>query len=87
MITANFALQLDKATNTELVQDLLDKCEKISLENTIELARTLGMKLSVVAYDDDDSQNNHVPVDSEIFRLCWERCGKPTTFDEIKETR
>ena len=85
MITANFALQLDEASKSELVQDFLHKCEKITLESMIELARTLGMKVSVVAYDDGDPHNNHGPVDSEIFLRCWEKCGKPTTFFDVKE--
>ena len=46
----------------------------------IEYAKALGMKVSVVAYEDDDPENKKGPIDSEIFRICWEQLGKPRDF-------
>ncbi len=52
----------------------------ISLKKMIEYANALGMKVSVVAYEDNDAENKKGPVDSEIFKICWEKCGKPRDF-------
>jgi transcriptional regulator with XRE-family HTH domain len=58
----------------------------ISLGKMIEYARVLGMKVSVVAYEDDDPENKKGPIDSEIFKICWERAGRPRDFWDIQET-
>ena len=62
------------------VSQLLNHPGNISLAKMIEYASTLGLKVSVVAYEDDDPENKKGPIDSEIFQFCWERCGKPHDF-------
>lgn len=59
----------------------------ISLGKMIEYAKALGMKVSVVAYEDDDPENKKGPIDSEIFKICWEKSGKPRDFWNLQETR
>jgi transcriptional regulator with XRE-family HTH domain len=56
----------------------------ISLAKMIEYAKAVGMKVSVVAYEDDDPENEKGPVDAEIFRMCWEQLGKPRDFWAIQ---
>lgn len=52
----------------------------LTLRKIIEYARSLGKKVSIVCYDDDDLENQSGPVNSQIFTACWERAGKPTDF-------
>jgi len=52
----------------------------VKLGKMIEYAKALGMKVSVVAYEDDDPENKKGPIDAEIFRICWEQLGKPRDF-------
>ena len=44
----------------------------------------LGVKVSVVAYDDADPNNNNGPINSEIFAQCWQNCGKPSDFFSLQ---
>ena len=52
----------------------------VKLGKMIEYARALGMKVSIVAYEDDDPENKKGPIDADIFRICWEQLGKPRDF-------
>jgi transcriptional regulator with XRE-family HTH domain len=62
------------------VSQLINHPGNISLAKMIEYAKALGMKVSIVAYEDNDPENKKGPIDSEIFRLCWENSGKPRDF-------
>lgn len=57
----------------------------MGLNSMVGWARMLGRKVAVVLYDDDDPRNANGPVHSEVFRLCWERMGKPIEVCEIEE--
>ncbi len=67
----------------EHVSRLINHPGNTSLTTMIKSARALGMKVSVVAYEDNDPKNTKGPIDSEIFRICWEKCGKPHDFWEL----
>src|SRR4030042_3955780 len=70
------------------VSQLLNHPGNFKLENIIKYARALGMKVSVIAYDDNDPQNTRGPINSEIFKMCWEQSGKPRdfwAFDDINK--
>jgi len=62
------------------VSQLINHPGNFSLGKMIEYAKALGMKVSVVAYEDNDPKNTKGPIDSEIFRICWEQLGKPRDF-------
>jgi hypothetical protein len=51
----------------------------------VEFARALGMKVSIVAYDDHDPDNNNGPIVSEIFSHCWEKldCPRDLSFTAV----
>jgi len=71
------------------VSQVLNHPGNISLAVFAKYARALGMKMSVVAYDDNDLLNKKGPINSEIFETCWQECGKPRdfwAFQEIKES-
>lgn len=103
-IMADFIAQLEKKMESENIsQDELAKRLKItkgrvsqvlnhpgniSLTIFAKYARALGMKMSIIAYEDDDPQNKRGPINSEIFKVCWENSGKPRdfwAFQEVKE--
>jgi len=56
-----------------------------TLTKLIEYARALGMKVAVIAYDDNDPKNERGPINSEIFTNCWHQAGKPIDFWEMSE--
>ena len=45
----------------------------------------LEMKVAVVAYHDDDALNSRGPINAEIFRLCWQKAGKPADLWEYRD--
>jgi len=57
----------------------------LSLKTIIRYARALGMKVTIVAYDDGDPDNQRGPINSDIFRACWENSGQPADFWSVQE--
>lgn len=66
------------------VSQWINRPGNISLRKMIEYARALGMKVSVVAYEDGDPKNKKGPIDADIFRICWEQLGKPRDFWDLQ---
>jgi predicted transcriptional regulator len=95
-IGADFIAQLEEKMETEgisqdklagllgvskgRVSQLLNSPGNITLKNIVKFTRTLSMKVAVVAYDDNDPENKNGPVNSEMFKICWENSGKPRDF-------
>jgi transcriptional regulator with XRE-family HTH domain len=69
------------------ISQILNNPGNLTLRTIIELVRALGLKISIVAYDDDDPKNVNGPVDAEIFEQCWIKCGKPTDFHALKDNK
>ncbi|MCX5771675.1 MAG: helix-turn-helix transcriptional regulator [Candidatus Hydrogenedentes bacterium] len=67
------------------VSQILNNRDNMTLRSMIKYARALGLKLSVVAYDDGDADNNKGPIPAEIFRTCWEKQGKPVVFWDLEK--
>ena len=65
------------------VSQIFSNPGNITLKQVIRYARALGLKVALVAYGDNDSKNERGPVNSEIFRLCWENAGAPTDFRQL----
>jgi predicted XRE-type DNA-binding protein len=100
-IAADFIAQLqNKMEATNILQDdlakrlgvtkgrvsqLINHPGNFSLRKMIEYAKALGMKVSVVAYDDNDTENKMGPIDSEIFKTCWEQLGRPRDFWTLQD--
>jgi len=100
-IAADFVAQLeDKMESLSISQDelarklgvtkgrvsqILNNPGNITLGKVVEYARTLKMKVSIVAYEDDDPNNERGPINSAVFNICWERYGKPQDFWALEE--
>ena len=101
-ITFDFITQLEKKmeslplTQLELaeklkvsegrVSQILNNPSNLTLKSIIKYARALGMKVAVVAYEDNDPDNERGLVNSEIFSICWEKQGAPADFFSLEET-
>jgi transcriptional regulator with XRE-family HTH domain len=60
----------------------------LSLDTIVKLARTVGMKVSIVPYvDPDDPNNERGPIGSDIFRWCWEHADRPVDAWDIREIK
>ena len=62
----------------EYVRSLFANSENLTIEGAVSLCRAIGCKVSLVPYDDGDSENVQGPVFADVFSRCWERFGKPT---------
>jgi transcriptional regulator with XRE-family HTH domain len=98
-IASDFIMQLEKRLELQPMsqKELADKLNvtigrvsqvfnnpgNLTLRNFVQYSRALGMKVAVVAYDDDDLQNQSGPVNSDIFTKCWERAGRPHDFFDL----
>ena len=68
------------------VSQILNNPQNLTLKTVVAYARALGIKVSLVAYDDNDPLNERGPVNSEIFSVCWENAGKPSDFWSLQES-
>lgn len=101
-ISSDFILQIEKKMEEERVNQsnlaetlgvtdgrvsqVLRNPGNLTLRKMVEYARSLGMKISVVAYEDNDPENDNGPINSEIFNACWTKAGKPTDFFALRES-
>jgi transcriptional regulator with XRE-family HTH domain len=67
------------------VSQILNNPGNITLSKIVKYARTLGLKVSIVAYEDNDPNNEKGPINSEVFSICWEKSGKPRDFWAFQE--
>lgn len=72
---AKFAdrLSISKSRVSQIINDP----GNLTLGSMIKWGQALGLKISIVAYDDDDAANEKGPIHAEIFQKCWNICGKP----------
>lgn len=63
------------------ISQILNNPGNLTLKMAVAYARALEMKVSVVAYDDNDPRNEKGPISSEIFAICWENQKQPRDFE------
>jgi transcriptional regulator with XRE-family HTH domain len=81
---SDLAAKLNKTTGR--VSQVLNDPGNLSLRLLVEYARSLGLKVSVVAYDDDDPDNTKGPISPEVFVKSWEKLNRPIDLFEVDET-
>src|SRR5579872_980548 len=59
------------------VSKLLNNPQNLTIRTIANYSRALGLKASIVSYDDGDTENLDGPINSGVFTACWERAGKP----------
>jgi predicted XRE-type DNA-binding protein len=98
-ISSDFVIQIEKKLEKERIRhnefatqlgvtrgrvsQLMNNPGNLTLRNVVHCARTLGMKVAIVAYEDGDTENRSGPINSEIFSTCWQRAGAPRDFFEL----
>lgn len=67
------------------VSQIINNPGNLTLRSMVRWSRALGQKVSIVLYDDGDATNRDGPVDSEIFRKCWEIAGMPSHHGDLPD--
>jgi len=62
------------------VSQIFNNPGNLSLEKIVAYSKALNMKVAVVAYTDYSPGDDNGPINSDIFRICWEKSGKPRDF-------
>ena len=78
----DLALRLGKTKGR--VSQVFNRPGNLTLGNIVKYSRALSIKASIVAYQDDDPKNKKGPINSEVFRASWEKCGKPRDLWDIQ---
>lgn len=73
--------------STGRVSQVMNNPGNLTLKNIVQYARALGLKTTVVTYDDEDPANQKGPVAPEVFSTCWDRCGNPTDFFALENLK
>lgn len=68
------------------VSQIMNNPGNLTIGMMVKCARAAGLKVSVIAYDDNDPDNINGPIHSEIFRNTWELCGKPRDVWSLPST-
>lgn len=63
--------------NPEQVSRMLHNPLKLSVYNIAKLAVALGLKVTLLTYEDDDPDHLAGAIHPEVFRTSWEQAGKP----------
>ena len=69
------------------ISQMFNNPGNLGLNKIIKYSKALNMKVAIVAYDDDDPENKKGPINSEIFKICWEKSDKPREFWAFQETK
>ena len=72
-------------TEGSVSQVLNSERNNLTLKTMVAYATALGMKVAIVAYDDQDPTNENGPVGSEIFATTWEKVGRPRDVWSLNE--
>jgi hypothetical protein len=59
------------------ISRLLSSPGSLTLWTMARLALATGAKVAVVLYDDGDAENYAGPIHSDVFRIAWEKQGRP----------
>jgi len=68
-------------------KNIFNNSPNLKVDVMVKIARTLGMKLALFAYNDGDPDNNDGPILYEIFEKCWKKCGSPKNFYDLEEKK
>lgn len=69
------------------VSQLLNNPTLFNLKSMVSYARGVGMKVAIVAYEDDDPTNDRGPINAQVFTQCWQNAGSPRDLYEPRGAR
>lgn len=67
------------------VSQVFNNPGNLGLRVIVEFARSLGMKVGIVAYDDNDPSNINGPINPEVFVESWNSLNRPRDLFELEE--
>ncbi|MGA9647561.1 MAG: helix-turn-helix transcriptional regulator [Candidatus Korobacteraceae bacterium] len=85
MSRKEFAEKLN-VTPSAVSQILNDPPDNPKIESLVKYAHGLGLKVAIVAYDDNDPSNDRGPIFSGIFEESWKRLGSPRDLFDLERT-
>ncbi len=65
------------------VSQVFNPDRPMTLKQMVKVARAMGLKASVVFYDDGDKEDRFGPLNPGIFESCWIECNKPVRMGQI----
>jgi len=63
------------------VSQILNSPGNMTIRTMVRVVRVLGLKVTVLVYEDTSIEG---PLDPAVFLACWEKCGKPTDWSDVK---
>lgn len=79
--------QDDLAKRMDITKDRLSQMMSnpgnLELKSIIKMAAALRMKVSIIPYDDKDPTNTYGPIIAQIFKIIWEKSGRPRDFWDV----
>jgi len=72
-------------TPSAVSQILNSPPENPKVETLVHYARNLGLKVAVVAYDDNDPGNDRGPIYSGVFEESWKSLNRPRDLFDVQE--
>ncbi len=68
------------------VSQILNNPGNSTIKKMVRCARALGLKVAIIAYDDNDPGNANGPITPDVFNICWERSAKPRDLFSLAES-
>jgi transcriptional regulator with XRE-family HTH domain len=75
-----------QVTPSAVSQTLNNPPDNPHLETLVQYARQLGLKVTIVSYDDDDPDNDKGPIYSGVFEKSWHAMGCPRDLSMFNES-
>ena len=72
---SELASRLDKSNGR--VSQVFNDPGNLGVRLMVEYARALGLKVSIIAYDDGDPENDKGPISPDVFVTAWQRLKQP----------
>lgn len=69
----------------KLPKNIFDKPYLLTLPMAALMARTVDLKVALVAYNDRDKSNKKGPIHACVFQKIWEAAGKPRDMWSVRD--
>ena len=63
--------------NKSYVSRIFNDPGNLTLDTIVKFAHIVGLKVSIVAYEDNDKKGEHGPIDPHVFLRLWENAERP----------
>ena len=67
------------------VSQMFNNPGNLTLKKMAEWTQPLDLNVSIVVYPEDEALAARGPISGEVFRICWERLGKPADMWDLED--